>query len=621
MKKIYLSILSVAIISGLNAQYKKSEGPVARSIERSEIKPIANNAVNQQKTIIYSNTFANPADWVIAHDPTACSLDWQIGQIDCAGSYPIASILSSSASDGWAVVDSDAYGGATGGSEVEDSWLTMANPVDLSSYTNVVVEFETQYRRYNYEQPYIVVGIGDGAGNVTWPDLDPDTDISALTNVFKPLDVPNSTATANPELIQVNISPALVGLTPTEAADIYIRFHWTGTWGYAWFVDDFAIIEQPDNDVQTTTAYIVGENNNGVEYGRTPVNHVDPNYIMGANIFNFGANDQTNVVMTGDFGSFSNSVSVSVLAAGSDTTVETTEALTLSTGLYEGDYTSVSDQETSGASTFANNLYERNFEITTDIYSQDGIGVHPAGYDDLTSLGTSSFTGGEDGLVLATLYHVKQAQDVSGLRIMLTATGNTAGGEIIASLKDTAAFWAGDMTNIVEASTYTVTQNDVDNGYIDIFFDQVVNAPAGVYYAAVELYSFGNSSDIRVLDDRTVAQPADASAIYIPAAQSYTNGTAIAIRLLVGNGWGVGVDENAIEGVSIFPNPTEGIITITNNNNDQNTIVVYDVIGKVVSTQVVNNATTIDLSSNGTGIYLVEVSNSNGKTVERVVVK
>ena len=103
--------------------------------------------------------------------------------------------------------------------------------------------------------------------------------------------------------------------------------------------------------------------------------------------------------------------------------------------------------------------------------------------------------------------------------------------------------------------------------------------------------------------------------------QSYTNGTAIAIRLLVGNGWGVGVDENAIEGVSIFPNPTEGIITITNNNNDQNTIVVYDVIGKVVSTQVVNNATTIDLSSNGTGIYLVEVSNSNGKTVERVVVK
>ena len=91
--------------------------------------------------------------------------------------------------------------------------------------------------------------------------------------------------------------------------------------------------------------------------------------------------------------------------------------------------------------------------------------------------------------------------------------------------------------------------------------------------------------------------------------------------MLVGNGWGVGVNENAIEGVSIFPNPSEGIINITNHNNDENTIVVYDVIGKVVMTQVVNSTTTIDLSSNGTGIYLVEVSNSNGKTVERVVIK
>jgi hypothetical protein len=621
MKKIYLSLLSVAIISGLNAQYKKSDGPVARSIERSEVKPIANTAVNQQKTIIYSNTFNNAADWVIGHDATACALDWQIGQNDCAGSFPITSIASTSAADGWAMVDSDAYGGATGGSEIEDSWITMANPVDLAAYPNVVVEFETQYRRYNYEQPYIVIGIGDGAGNVTWPDLDPDTDITTLTNVFKPLDIANSAATANPELIQVNISSALVGLTATELADIYIRFHWTGTWGYAWFVDDFKVIEQPDNDVQTTTAYIVGENNNGVEYGRTPANHVDANYFMGANVFNFGALDQTNVVMTGDFGSFSNSVSVTVLNAGTDTTVETTEALTLTTGLYEGDYTSVSDQETSGASTFANNVYERNFEVTTDVYSQDGIGVHPAGYEDLTSLGTASFTGAEDGLVLATLYHVKQAEDVSGIRIMLTSTGNVAGGEIIASLKDTAAFWAEDMTNLVESLTYTVTQNDVDNGYVDIFFDQVANVNAGIYYAAVELYSFGNTSDIRVLDDRTVAQPADASAIYIPADQSYTNGTAIALRMLVGNGWGVGVNESSIEGVNIYPNPSEGIINITNLNNDENTIVVYDVIGKIVTSKVVNSATTIDLSSNGTGIYLVEVSNTNGKTVERVVVK
>ena len=36
------------------------------------------------------------------------------------------------------MLDSDEYGGEEGGTEVEDSWLTMANPVDLSNFQNVV---------------------------------------------------------------------------------------------------------------------------------------------------------------------------------------------------------------------------------------------------------------------------------------------------------------------------------------------------------------------------------------------------------------------------------------------------------------------------------------------------
>ena len=32
--------------------------------------------------------------------------------------------------------------------------------------------------------------------------------------------------TENPELRQVNISSALVGLTPAQTADLYLRFHW-----------------------------------------------------------------------------------------------------------------------------------------------------------------------------------------------------------------------------------------------------------------------------------------------------------------------------------------------------------------------------------------------------------
>jgi hypothetical protein len=44
-------------------------------------------------------------------------------------------------------------------------------------------------------------------------------------------------------------------------------------------------------------------------------------------------------------------------------------------------------------------------------------------------------------------------------------------------------------------------------------------------------------------------------------------------------------------------------------------------VGKVVLTKEANANTTIDLTSNGTGIYMVEVSNENGSLVERVVIK
>ena len=211
-----------------------------------------------------SDDFSDPSNWVIDHDQTACDLDWQIGINSCQGSYQINDIVSTTAANGWAMIDSDFYGGATGGTEVEDCWLTMATPVDLNGYPNVNVEFESNYRSYNSELPYIVVGIGDGSGNVTWPDLDPSSSANASAlladNAFMPF--PNLAAggytSNNPQLMSVNISSALVGLTPTELADIYIRFHWTGTWGYAWFVDDFSILETPDNSISCDDAVTGG---------------------------------------------------------------------------------------------------------------------------------------------------------------------------------------------------------------------------------------------------------------------------------------------------------------------------------------------------------------------------
>ncbi len=52
-----------------------------------------------------------------------------------------------------------------------------------------------------------------------------------------------------------------------------------------------------------------------------------------------------------------------------------------------------------------------------------------------------------------------------------------------------------------------------------------------------------------------------------------------------------------------------------------NTIEVFDVTGKTVLSKVVSTETTFDLSGNGSGVYIVKVSNEAGSLVERVVIK
>ncbi len=613
MKRIYLSILSVALISSINAQVKSNHLPVKKmkdfGKDVSPEKPIKNIA---KGGALWSNTFGTPSDWVIANDG-ATTLNWQIGIVSNTGAYPTADIESTSAADGWAMLDSDALAGTT----PEDCWLTNANGIDLTGFPNAVVQFENNYRRWD-SRCYLVVGIGDGAGNVAWPDLAVGTDISMMNNVFDvfPAYTQNNDASSNPELVQINISSALAG-QPLD--DIYIRFNWTGTYGYTWFVDDVQIFEQPANDIQILSSWIAGSDNGGLEYGRTPLNHLDSDWIIGSEILNFGTDDQTNIDLAADFGTFSSNLTEASLVSGASVIMETTATPTLALGLYDGVYTAVSDNETMGAH-FWNNTYLRSFEVTTNVYSQDGINVHPASELALSSLGTNSFDDGADGLALAAMYHLKTTDQVSGLRVLL-ANGTVAGGEIVGSIMDTSLFWQNSMAALYNTGVTMVTAQDITNGYIDLWFPSVITLNSNAYYAAVQLYSNGNQFDIRVLDDETVAQPGDASAIFIPGDQSWQNGTAFAIRMLMGSDWGVGINENTLTGVSVYPNPSEGVITVTNDKNTTNSIEVHDMLGKVVFTSTASTSTTIDLSGNGTGIYIVKVSNENGSLVERVVIK
>ena len=271
----------------------------------------------------------------------------------------------------------------------------------------------------------------------------------------------------------------------------------------------------------------------------------------------------------------------------------------------------------------ANNEYLRAFEVTNARYSGDGIGNHPAGYEVLNSLGTNSFTGAEDGLQVMTYYEVIDPIDVYGIEVEL-AFGTAIGGFAIGNILDTTDVFAAT-TNVnnplVESPAFDVAQDDLDNGVLRLMFDNVYNLPAGGYYGNVVLNSNAGAGHIRVLDDQTVPQPNGLSLIYIPGDNLYTNGVASAVRLIT-QPLNVSVSEAGdLEGVSLFPNPTNGVLNIRTRDLEVYNVEVFGVAGELVRSERINGTSTMDISNLAKGVYTVRIFNNNGTLTQRVTLQ
>ena len=78
-----------------------------------------------------------------------------------------------------------------------------------------------------------------------------------------------------------------------------------------------------------------------------------------------------------------------------------------------------------------------------------------------------------------------------------------------------------------------------------------------------------------------------------------------------------------LNNISIAPNPSNGLVTITKNNQTTiSKINVFDINGKVVKiidSELNLESIQIDLSKFSSGVYFVEISNDNDKIVRKIV--
>ena len=590
-----------------------------------------NNKLQNTKSMsaVWSDDFSDPTKWTIDNSGQSNPNGWTLGS-NVNSWYLPGSINSSSGSE-FAELTNGAL------SDVQNSTcpsavtytLTTANPINIDSLansSNVFLSWEEYGARF-YDLQQVLISTDNG---VTWLEVANNLDYDRLTNS-------GGSTYSNPTIREVRIS-SFINSNPNQ---VLVRFSWTSelpnssnnsAWiTYGWQIDNVSINLLPENDVINQASWIYGENSFGIEYGRTPVSQLEQNYYTGSSIYNYGSMDQNNILINADFSgptSFSTSESYPLIQSDSTRNVEGLNPMNFSVGVYNGSFTVLSDMDTLGSNSFIDNTLLRNFEITNNIYSIDGIGNHPSGYESLSSLGTNSFTGNPDGIYCANMYHIIQPTTLFSVTALIT--NSQAGGEVVFHIIDSASFMDNQIIPIYSSDSYLLTTNDVNNGSFTISTVENtgwnsatgssswsgLNLDAGNYFFAIEMFSF-SLNDIKIVDDLTVDQPWYSSMIYLQSdATSYSNGNAFAIRLDLGSS--VNLMEMTLNKLEVYPNPSKDFMNIKLKNNLLSELTLMDISGKVVLEKIFTNTSNINLSSLKSGIYILSVKNNSQIITKRV---
>ena len=606
MKIIYLTLASLVCMSSFSQ--KKYDRVAKEKNMINEFSP-KSKPTDQNKITLWSNDFdiSNPNDWIIENSTsdnqnwvlstsTATTLGYGMGPWVDGGNTV-------SNENGYALFDSDAVG-TDGGNQ--DATITYAGFIDLTGYNDVVLEFAQRIRKFSTTETFVGVSLDSGA---TWTDFE--------LNASKPV------SSTYEESAQVNISSIAGGQDSVK-----IRFRYIGSWDYAWLVDDVKISELPNDDIRALPVYFAGINNQGIEYGRTPLSQLDADYEFGGEIYNFGLNNQTNIVIEGSFVNAASTIAYSIslgdLASGDTLAYSSPNSgFTYEAGTYVGNFTVTSDGEDSLSPDFSNNVLKRNFAITENVYSQDGIGIHPQDMLSLASLGSNSFQTTTE-TIFSTYYDLRSTDNtIVGIEIGIGTTD--VGTEIQVSIIDTATFFADGSEPTVDVNGYSalsniyqVTDSDVSSGKVTVYFDQPVTLNSDGYFASVNTVP-SDQTNIRILDDQTVLQPNFASMINIPGDGSFTNGNALAIRLVTGT---ANMNEAEINSFEMYPNPASNFVTIKLSENVNAVATVLDLNGKIVKSTAINGISTVinttDLIS---GVYFIQLKNGNDVSTKKLIVQ
>jgi len=534
---------------------------------------------------IFSEDFTSgiPSTWT--NTTVSGPVDWKYTTVGHTGSYPTAALQSTTASNGWILIDSDADN-FSGGS-AEDSRLTSPI-IDCSGFTNVKLEFQQMFRRWQSDITTVRITT-DGGANYTDFILN-----AAITQQ----------GTDNPDYVNIDISSAIAG----DPTNVQFEFWWQGAWDYGWQIDDVSVKEIDPNDIIVKQAAFDAD----IEYYQIPENHVQSQDFH-AFVSNIGYLDQTNVQLNVNIDHAGSSVfsgssnTISTLSVGAEDSLAISTSYTPSmAGTYDVTFNAT---QTETDDVIANNTVSLTYNVTDSIYAIDNDNYGGQWWNQ-NSLGT-----GSDPYEFGALFEIINDDKTQTVSVFVGDSSDI--GVVFEMYIYEYDPSTGVATFINQTDSYSALSSDLGN-WITLPWFGYSDLNAGTYYLVSALHYGG--SDRLFIGYGTNTAVSGATLSNDGAGGSWLNQPRVPmIRLNVDNT--IDVQEIVNETISISPNPVKDLLYIHSESLSNFNFSIYDVYGKMILTGTSNINSPINISQLAKGAYFINIPKGNLTLTEKFIVE
>jgi hypothetical protein len=645
MRKFTMLVALVAMASFTFAQMQGVYGTVADK----NAKKLTQQSTKAEGDVVWEVTFeeASPV-WTFGH--SVGSHEWQVADTTPnfgytnsgyeGGTVPVPPLwiymgwryVSNNSESGgnFAYIDgiSDLLGVGPNTAEELNAWIQFDN-IDLTGVAYPKLSFYQNYKALNAGASYIDFSVD---GGTTWTEVQINENVEG--NSYGDI-----------------LFEKLVGTYIANEANVSLRFRWTtagptiSDYGYGWEIDDIRIVENPNYDLKVidtrmnffqyidytdpaNAAYF----HYSSHYGQVPDEQFESEFaamwfnVMLENKGNFSVTPDVNVTVfdPNDVEVYNETVTGAALNVTMVDTVDLIETdFIIPVSNEYGEYTVVYTVTEDGQTDFSieDNIDTTYFNITDNIMGRDVGNV-------VSTTGPGTWLdGGVDGEMIGTTYLFLYNTEITSMWVYI-GDGTTENTAIVAHVMEFSEA-DDDWIDLGSSSLHTITAGEID-GWVEFTFADPVYVEiadgddAKEIMASVEFYYNGDDNDIWVGYDPSINVSIWGTLWYLMAGSNAQSWTAISnwsrgglgLRLET-NDIDVNVEANVSENINIYPNPTTGMLNIT--NVEGSSIQILNLMGQVIeSIESASDFNTVDMSAYAEGTYIVRVMNGNEVNTSKV---